>query len=254
MDRDQRGEDQLRRDRPRKIGDLARQTGVSVRTLHHYDEIGLLTPSLRSASGHRLYTTGDVVRLQQILSLRQLGFSLQEIGQCLDRPEYSPLKLLELHLARLREQMEQQRVLCTRLEALAAKLRSAEEVSAEEFIQVIEGMTMMEKYYTPEQLAALQARKAKLGEEHIREVEAEWPRLMAQVQTAMSQGVDPASPQVQALAKRWMELVREFTGGDPGITQSLKSMYQREPAVHGMDTGPMRALMEYIQRALGKGA
>lgn len=62
-----------------KVGELAEQTGLSVRTLHYYDEIGLLTPSQRTASGHRLYAPGDVIRLQQIKSLRQLGFPLEEI-------------------------------------------------------------------------------------------------------------------------------------------------------------------------------
>ena len=57
-----------------KVGDLARRTGLTVRTLHHYDEIGLLKPSLHTESGHRLYTGRDVARLQQVLSLRQLGF------------------------------------------------------------------------------------------------------------------------------------------------------------------------------------
>src|SRR6476646_6711292 len=63
---------------PWKVGELAKRTGVSVRALHHYDEIGLLSASLRSESGYRLYTEADVIRLQQIRSLRSLGFSLDE--------------------------------------------------------------------------------------------------------------------------------------------------------------------------------
>src|SRR3954454_18714659 len=117
-----------------KIGELARRTGLTIRTLHHYDEIGLLRPSLRTESGHRLYAAGDVARLQQVVSLRQLGFSLEEIGACLDRPDFSPTEVIRLHLARLREQVELQRQLCARLEALAALLHAAGEVSAEEFL------------------------------------------------------------------------------------------------------------------------
>src|SRR5256885_13714858 len=89
-----------------KVGELARRTGLTVRTLHHYDEIGLLRPSLHTGSGHRLYAAADVARLQQVVSLRQLGFSLEEIGACLTRPDFSPLKVIDLHLARLREQIE----------------------------------------------------------------------------------------------------------------------------------------------------
>src|SRR3954452_18682683 len=95
-----------------KVGELARRTGLTIRTLHHYDEIGLLKPSLHTESGHRLYTAGDVARLQQVLSLRQLGFSLEEVRACLDRPGFSPLEVLRLHVVRLREQIELQQKLC----------------------------------------------------------------------------------------------------------------------------------------------
>src|SRR3954464_5955502 len=66
-----------------KVGELARRTGLTTRTLHHYDEIGLLKPSLHTEAGHRLYTADDVARLQQVLSLRQLGFALEEVRACL---------------------------------------------------------------------------------------------------------------------------------------------------------------------------
>src|SRR5690349_7809741 len=100
-----------------KVGELARRTGLTVRTLHHYDEIGLLKPSLHTEAGHRLYTAGDIARLQQVMSLRQLGFTLEEIRDCLGRADFSPRKVIGLHLARLREQMALQRQLCARLEA-----------------------------------------------------------------------------------------------------------------------------------------
>ena len=91
-----------------KVGELARRTGLTVRTLHHYDEIGLLRPSLHTDSGHRLYTAADIARLQQVLSLRQLGLSLEEVRDCLDRPGFSPLEVIDLHLARLARSVCQQ--------------------------------------------------------------------------------------------------------------------------------------------------
>jgi len=71
------------------VGELAEQAGVSVRTLHHYDEIGLLTPT-RSAAGHRRYTESDLARLTQIVALRSVGLSLGEIERCLDSGEAPP--------------------------------------------------------------------------------------------------------------------------------------------------------------------
>src|SRR4051794_35675747 len=116
-----------------KVGELARRTGLTVRTLHHYDEIGLLRPSLRTEAGPRLYTGGDVARLQQVLSLRQLGFSLEEVRGCLDREGFSPLEVIRLHVARLRGQIDLQRDLCDRLEGLADFFHKAGQDSADAF-------------------------------------------------------------------------------------------------------------------------
>ncbi len=232
-----------------KVGELAKRTGLSVRTLHHYGEIGLLSPSRRSPAGHRLYTAGEIARLQQITSLRQLGFSLGEIRDCLDRPDFSPRRVIALHVARLRERIALQHRLCERLEALARSLDSAGEGSVEALIEAIEVMSMVEKYYTPEQLAQLEERRRTVGEERIRQVEAEWPELIAQVRAEMDRGTDPADPRVQSLARRWMGLVQEFTGGDPSITKSLGTMWQQEETIHGMETAPMREMMAYIGKA-----
>ena len=231
-----------------KVGALARQTGLTVRTLHHYDEIGLLAPSHRTGAGHRLYTADDLGRLVQILSLRQLGLSLDDIRESLARPESSLQRVLGLHIAQLRERIDLQQRLCRRLETVAERLRAAETVSVDEFIQTLEAMTMFEKHFTPEQLQEIQARGQQIGPERIREVEAEWPRLIAQVRAEMEKGTDPASAAVQDLARRWKELLREFTGGNPGIQKGLNTMYEEEPEVRSR-TGIDPALMEYIGKA-----
>ncbi len=236
-----------------KVGELAGATGLTVRTLHHYDAIGLLRPSRRTPSGHRLYGDGDVARLQQVTSLRELGFPLEEIRALLDRRGISPREVVGLHLERLREQIDLQRALCGRLERIAAQLDRAETVSADELIRTIEATTMYDKYYTPEQREELKARADTLGEDQIRAVEGEWERLMAEVRAEMDRGTDPSEPRVQALAARWMELVRGFTGGNPEIHGSLNRMWQQESTIHGIDTAPVREMMSYVQRALDAG-
>ena len=237
-----------------KVGELAKQTGLSVRTLHYYDEIGLLSPSQRTEAGYRLYTADDVVRLQQVKSLRHLGFTLKEIRDYLNLPDFSPHQVIQHHIARLREQIELQQKLCDRLEAISARLRSAQEVSAEEFIQTameVIGMSeRLEKYYTLEQLEELEERRRMLGEERIRQAEAEWSELIEQVRAEMDKGTDPASERVQLLARRWVGLVHEFTGGNPEIEESLRTMYRQETTIHGMETRSMREMMEYISEAM----
>ena len=232
-----------------KVGELARQTGLTVRTLHHYDEIGLLSPSQRTGSGHRLYGDEDLSRLLQILSLRQLGFSLEEIGDCLTHPDFSLERTLELHISRLGSRIEAEQRLRSRLEAVATRLRSAETVSVEDFLQTMEAITMFEKYYTPEQLREIEERGRALGPERIREVEAEWPRLIAEVRTEMDKGTDPASETVQGLARRWKALVDEFTGGNPEIERSVATLYREEPGARSrMGLDPQ--IFEYINRAM----
>jgi len=235
---------------PWKVGELARRTGISVRTLHYYDEIGLLCPSHHSDAGYRLYTAADIARLQQVLSLRQLGFPLEEVRACLERRDFDARQVIRLHLARLREQIALQQRLCRGLELIEHSLGSAEAVSVEQLVQSIEGITMIEKYYTPEQLEQLKERAGQVGEERIRQVGAEWPQLHAEVKAEMDKGTDPASETVQRLARRWMALVQEFTGGDPAIAASLKKMYEQEAVVAGMDTGPLREMRAYIDKAL----
>ncbi|RKG98977.1 MerR family transcriptional regulator [Corallococcus carmarthensis] len=232
-----------------KVGELARRTGLSVRALHHYDEIGLLKPSAHTASGHRLYTAEDIARLSHILSLKQLGFSLEEIAETLGRADFSALRVVELRLQRAREQLAEQRQLCDRLDSLARLLRAAEPVSADDFLQTIEAMTMFEKYYTPEQLKELEARRQAMGDDAIKEVQAEWPRLIASMREEMEKGTDPASEPVRALATRWRELVRAFTGGNPGMEKSLQTLHQQEPQV-AQRQGRDPKLTEYVGRAM----
>lgn len=234
-----------------KVGELARRTRISVRTLHYYDEIGLLTPARRGDGNHRLYAAADVARLQQITSLQQLGFSLEEIHVVLDSPDCTPLRVVELHLAQARERLAAQRALCDRLEALAGALSRMEEVSIDTFIGIIERMTDLDQYFTPEQRAEIAERGRQVGQERIREVEAEWPRLIEQVRVEMERGTDPSSETVQALARRWTALVREFTGGNPGIEQGLRTMYQQESSSNNPHLDPrMPEYMAYIGKAL----
>ncbi len=233
-----------------RVGDLADRTGVSVRALHHYDEIGLVSPRRRSAAGHRLYSGADVARLLRVQSLRQLGFSLDEIKRCLDEPGFEPVAVLDLHIARLREQTAEAERLCARLETLRNRLGGDGEVPIGEFLVAIEEMTMFEKYYTKEQLAQLEKRAKEVGPEAIAEAQAEWPRLIAAVREKMEAGVSPDDPGVQRLARRWQELIEAFTGGDPGIRESLAKMYRGESGL-AEEQGIGGGIQEFVQRALG---
>jgi DNA-binding transcriptional MerR regulator len=232
---------------------LARRTGLTVRALHHYDDIGLLKPSLYTEAGHRLYTAGDIARLQQVISLRQLGFSLEEVRDCLNRPSFSPSEVIGLHLARLREQIQWQRKLCERLEALAEHFRTAGEVSAEEFLHTIEVMTMTEKYtmeklYTPEQVKQIEEIGKQVRPEEIRAVEEAWTALLAEVRA--NRDLDPVSPQAQALAQRWDELYERtmrYYQQFPELKQAIADNY-KQGRFEGHPLAPQSVDFAFIER------
>jgi len=215
---------------PLKVGALAKATGVSVRTLHHYDEIGLLVPSVRTPAGHRMYTAQDVQRLQQIHSLRAMGFPLEEIRQLLESRAVSAQHVIQLHLQRLQEHIEAQQQLARRLQQVARHLDTATGPPIDELCRIIEGTRIMEQYFTPEQLAELATRRTTIGDERIRQVEQEWAEIIPAVRAHMAQGTAPDDAGLQQLAHRWKALVNEFTGGNREIAASVRRMYDTEHA------------------------
>ncbi|MGP3952097.1 MerR family transcriptional regulator [Streptomyces sp. 7N604] len=102
------------------VGQVAGFAGVTVRTLHHYDEIGLLSPSARSHAGHRRYDDADLDRLQQILFYRELGFPLEEVAALLDDPDADPQE-------HLRRQYDVLTVRIEKLQKMAAAVQHAME-------------------------------------------------------------------------------------------------------------------------------
>jgi DNA-binding transcriptional MerR regulator len=233
-----------------RVGELASRAGVSVRALHHYDALGLLVPSRRTGSGHRVYGVREIRRLQQIRSLQELGLTLDEIRACLDRRGESVGKVIARQVSRLRERIRAETELLERLEWLERRLVAGDRVGAEEFLQVMETMAMVESYYTPEQLKVLKRRGEALGEDRIRAVEREWPELIAAVKHEMERGSEPTSEGVLALARRWRDLVREFTGGDAGITKAVGTVHRDTMAKEGTSHGLDSSIMSYIGKSI----
>jgi DNA-binding transcriptional MerR regulator len=217
-------------DAPLKVGALAARTGLSVRTLHHYDEIALLSPSQRTPSGHRLYSVGDIARLQQIQALRLMGLSLDDIRGLIDGQGFAPHRVIQLQLSRLEQQIVLQQRLADRLKLLAQQLNNSAHIHVDELCRIIEATTMMDKYFTPEQLTTMKARGDALGADAIREVEQSWADVIPAVRAHMEKDTPPTDPDLQALARRWKELVDAFTGGDREMARSVRTMYDHEHA------------------------
>ncbi|MBW0105594.1 MerR family transcriptional regulator [Pseudonocardia sp. KRD-291] len=236
-----------------KVGELARRTGLTVRTLHHWEERGLIVPSRRTAAGHRLYDDRDVRRVYEVVALRELGLSLEAIAEVL-APDRDRLEgILSAHLTQVEARLVALRDLRTTLAALVAGLRNSTTPGPSDLMGLIDEVSKMTEtfnnYFTDEQLAALEARRQELGEDTIRAAEREWPELIAAVQAEIDAGTDPSSPRARALAARWGELLESFHGGDPGLREGLYRMRDENADEVLSRGGPTDEQIDYVRRA-----
>jgi len=235
---------------PWRIGEVARAAGLTVRTLHHYDALGLLVPSARSDAGYRLYSDGDVRRLYRILALRAMGFPLEEIGSTLVREGEDPRPAVRRHLERIDAQLRLSAQLRTRLTRILDVLDHVDEPSGDLFIEAIEVMTRMEQHYTLKQLAEFEQRRNALGEEGMQLAQDDWTRLIADVEAERQAGTDPADTRLTPLIERWSALIEQFTGGDPGNRASLQELYDSEGAERASRGALNAETMAYAVRAM----
>jgi DNA-binding transcriptional MerR regulator len=214
-----------------RVSDFAEKAGVTVRTLHHYDRLGLLKPSGRSEAGYRLYGERDFARLQQIVTLKFIGLPLRQIKDLLDRSDLDLADTLRLQRRMLLEKRLQVDAAIQAIEEAERSLKSsrAPDLAAlKKIIEVMERQNAMEwtkKYYSEEAQAKIAERARTWTPELQAKVEHNWKTLIADVEVAIATKADPAGTKALALARRWSELVRGFTGGDSGVQQGLNKLY-----------------------------
>lgn len=227
-----------------KVGELAQRAGLTVRTLHHYDSIGLLRPSARSDGGYRLYDRDDVARLQQIQALRRLGMALADIGTYLDSERASPLAIIERQLASLDRQIDEATRMREQLQVVRALLAKGEAPELSTWLTTLEKMTMYDKYFSKQDIEQLR-------EFNSDATQAQWAALVADVQAAMDRGTAPASAEARALGGRWSELLERSTGGNLDLVHKLDSMHKNEPSMQDQ-SGITQELRAFILDAMNE--
>lgn len=237
-----------------KVGELAQATGLTVRTLHYWDEVGLVSPQ-RTASGHRVYTAAEVARLYQVMALRQMGLGLDEVA-ALFAGEAPPLRVtLRRHLEAVRRELRQREDLRERLSRVLDVLEHKDaDVGVNLLLEVIETMTMFDDQLTSDQRAWFAQRREAVGAERWQQALAAWPQLITQVRAAMDAGADPGIPQVRQLVRQWDELAGLFLGDDPDLKIATGKAWQAMWAGQGdqLRQSPRVAtpeMWDYIQRA-----
>jgi MerR family transcriptional regulator, thiopeptide resistance regulator len=214
-----------------QIREFAQRAKVSVRTLQYYDRLGLLKPNRLSRKGFRLYGMGEFARLQQITTLKFIGFSLKQIKEILGDKEFDLAETLRLQ----RKIIEAQR---NRLNLALEAISHAENVFQtcgatdwESFNQIIEVINMEQnidwtrQYYSEEAFAKVEERKSLWSPELQERVARDWSELIKDVEAVIADGVSPSDERAQKLAARWNGLIEEFTGGDKGIREGLNKLY-----------------------------
>ncbi|WML42792.1 MerR family transcriptional regulator [Neobacillus sp. PS3-40] len=232
-----------------KVGELSKLTGLTIRTLHHYDEIGLLCPTSRTSTGHRLYGEDNIVKLQQIMSLKELDFSLNEIKEFFENPEYNPKEILEMQIERLSKEIMLKEELKQQLQELWEVFHSWKKPNLEQFINSIELIKNQKEYFTQDQINRMKRQYDKLNSIEADKFANSWIQLNTLFQSEMEKGTSVDNPRVAELAIKWKEGMDFFTGGDTGIVNSAERYYTDNPhAAKG--SGMSAELYKYIKDAL----
>ncbi len=224
-----------------KVGELAKRTGLTVRTLHYYDSIGLLKPSGRSDSGYRLYSQADVARLHGIQALRHLGLPLNDIGSLFDQGSESLPLIISRQIQALDHEMAKAAELRGRLALIQDRLASGHHPEMGEWLSTLGLMTTHGKYFT-----AAELRKIFIN---WNETVAEWQPLIADIRQTMTRNASASSPETQTLARRWMELSLRWMDGDFDLLKRWGNMCREEPAAHG-NSGIDAELFRFINEAI----
>ena len=227
-------------------GRFAQRASVSVRTLRFYDRAGLLVPSERTEAGYRMYADEDFPRLQQILALKYLGLSLDEIKRCLAAGPRRLQASLSQQKAMMREKRAQLDAILQAIEE-AERLLQAEQSTLESVVRVIEVIQMQQqndwvnKYLTPEQQQTMQdlsekaysdearqklAARGPWTEEDQARASEQWAWISAELERLVAAGADPAGAEAQAWASRFNGLISAFTQNDPEIEAGLNAWWK----------------------------
>ena len=220
-------------DRTYRVAEFARLTKVTVRALHYYDQIGLLAPSGRTPSRYRVYTDKDLFRLQQIVTLKFLGLSLDQIGKALARPRKEIIRSMRLQAEAVEKEIERLRRASRTLRETARMAEAGGALDWKKLIKAMEDIQMTEDaknkwaaHFTADEQKEFEEIGKKYTPEMMEAYQKKWGALIEEVKAHLKD--DPAGAAAQSLAKRWKELLNEGYSGHAGLQKKIGAAYQAE--------------------------
>jgi DNA-binding transcriptional MerR regulator len=204
------------------VGEVARRSGITVRTLHHYDAIGLLKPSVRSAAGYRCYDQTNLERLHRIQALRRSGMSLADIGNLLSGVEVPLAEVIDRQIAQIDQEMALAIRLRQHLITLRASITTGQPPDLAAWLDTLELMTMYETHFSKEELKQLPLHENPAAA-------PEWSALVKALRSFMDRGGRPGDPEAHQLAAQWVGMLERDTGGNADFFARLDQVNQDSP-------------------------
>ena len=205
------------------IGEFAKKTGMTIRTLHYYDEIDLLKPSFISTTGRRFYSDENIIQLQKIVSLKFLGYPLEKIHALIHLKEWDLKESLEFQKQEMLQKKEQLQQVIRALDHALYMMEEQGTMNANIFMMLIHNMHKEEEQkewlsnYFPKEMVE---NMFKVPEEKLKELNLEMAELFSQLKAAYGQ--DPANPNVQALLKQYFDLSLELYPDAIELVENVK--------------------------------
>ncbi|RPA12534.1 MerR family transcriptional regulator [Gordonia sp. OPL2] len=221
----------------RTVGEIARLVGISVRTLHHWDHIGLVVPSGRTASGYRIYDDADVERLHRVLTYRELGFPLEQIATLLDDPSVDAMAHLRDQHDLLTERIDRLHRMVAAVEEMMNAKKDGIQLTAAEQAEIFGddwpgdeyAAEAQERWGDTDAWRQSQARTARFDKNDWRRIKAEGDALEAKLADAMRAGVAAGSPEANALAEEHRAGIEQFYDCGYEMQVNLAEMYIADP-------------------------
>lgn len=243
------------------VGAASSLIGVSVRTLHHWDQIGLVSPGGRTSTGYRLYSAGDVARIHRVLVYRELGFSLTEVGEILDDPSVNETAHLEKQRALLAERIDHLRqMVCAvdrMMEAHAVNKKLTPQEQSEIFGQDWNPEYQREaeqRWGDTEQWEQSQQRAAGMSKGDWQRVKADGDELNQQLARALREGLEPGSERANELAEQHRAMIGQFYDCTHSMQVCLATMYTQDPRFTEYYDNLEPGLAEWLRQAVAENA
>lgn len=236
-----------------KIGTIAKKTGLTIRSIRFYEEVGLINPLRDNQSGHRLYMTQDLIKLQQIKSLSHLGLPLSRIKSILDNMTSNDwLKLINEQINYIQKQKSSLDLILLQLTNLKNKITNSDmdKKSINNILfSTLEAITMYDKYFDKETINSFHNHNHIDQNGKVTTIDESWRNWCQSLNDLMKNNISPQDDHAKELMKHWNQMINHINENDPEKVKAFNELIHNEPQAR-LDHGITAEMFEYMSKAL----